>query len=150
MLSSPRKSEMILFGQRRSVLPSRGVLGGAICLLFLVMYFVVFDGFRVHPKGVSVMLSVPPAAATPQTVISVRQDKDGSIRFYLNQKPVLLEALTSSLRAQLGSTPGFVSVEADVDVPYQDVAYAMDSAIEVGAHVLMLPTQKSISKKSVR
>ena len=51
-------------------------------LLFLVMYFVVFDGFRAHPKGVSVMLSVPAAAATPQAVIEVRQDKDGSIRFY--------------------------------------------------------------------
>ena len=149
MLSSPRRREMVLFGQRRSVLPSRGVLGGALCLLSLAMYFVVFDGFRAHPKGVSVMLSVP-AAAKPEAIIEVRQDKDGPIRFYLNHKPVSQEDLTSTLRRELGSAQGFVSVEADVDTPFQEVVYAMDSAVKVGARVLILPAQKSISKKSSR
>ncbi len=149
MLSpTARRKEMILFGQRRSVLPSRGVLGGALCLLFVVMYFVVFDGFRAHPKGVSVMLSAPEAAATSQAIVEVRQDKDGFIRYYVNHKSVSREALTSSLHAELGSVPRFVSVEADVDTPYQEVASAMDAAVESGAQVLILPAQTSISKKS--
>jgi biopolymer transport protein ExbD len=150
MLSSLRRREMILFGQRRSVLPSRGVLGGALCLLFVVLYFVVFDGFRAHPKGISVMLSVP-ASPRPQALIEVRQDKDESIRYYLNHKSVSREALTSSLRTELGSRPGFVSVEADVNTPYKEVVYAMDSAAEVGAKVLILsPQQTTISKKNVK
>ena len=141
---------MVLFGQRRSVLPSRGVLGGALCLLSLAMYFVVFDGFRAHPKGVSVMLSIPATAPTPQAVIEVRRDKDGPIRFYLNHKPVSQEDLTSTLPRELGSAHGFVSVEADVDTPFQEVVYTMDSAVKAGARVLILPAQKSISKKSSR
>lgn len=150
MLSSTaRRKTMILFGQRRSVLPSRAVLGGALFLLLLILYFVVFDGFRAHPKGVSVMLSVPGAAVpTPRAIIDVRHDTDGSIRFYLNHKSVSQEALTSMLRNELGSMPGFVCVQADFDTPYQEVAYAMDSAVEVGAQVLILPAQASISKKS--
>lgn len=150
MLSSPRKREMILFGQRRSVLPSRGVLGGALCLLCLVLYFVVFDGFRARPKGVSVMLSAPPAAPGPQAIIEVRQDKKGLSHFYLNHKSVPRETLPSALRTEFGSTPRFVSIEADVNAPYEEVIYAMDSAAEMGAQVLVLPHQQPISKKNVK
>ena len=70
MLSSTaRRKEMILFGQRRSVLPSRGVLGGALLLLLLVIYFVVFDGFRAHPQGMSVMLSAPRQHQRPHAIV---------------------------------------------------------------------------------
>ena len=149
MLSSTAtRKEMILFGQRRSVLPSRGVLGGSLLLVLLVLYFVVFDGFRAHPKGMDVLLSVPQKAAVFPTVIGIRQDKDYSTRYYLNGKSVPREALTSTLRAKLDSTAQrFVCVEADMDTRYEDVVYAVDSAVEVGVQVLILPPKACISGK---
>lgn len=147
----PRLSRLPPFG-----LVSTFILAGALIPTFLIYHYEW--GCEHRSVGIEVRLLKPGPlkAATdfrtiPLTVRIQNAGYDSAPRFYLNSRPVALEALRPLLKAELKSRAEWVVyVEADSDVNWGDAVSAMDIIRASGGEVDLLTTEPALRTHSFR
>jgi hypothetical protein len=99
-------------------------------------------------KGLEVRLGAPERTASSLLMIELMEQTDAGSRIvYLNTKKTRLEALDALLHEQRGPT---ACVRAQSDVPWADVAGAIDAAKRSGRDVILLTNTPSKTHKSAR
>lgn len=137
-----RRRQRLPLKKRLSTLPNRGLIGGAVILLLLVLMFLLIS--PQESRGIYIRLT-PLRGREPDEdclagpiVVTVNQHHASS-QMLLNGTEVSREELQRALRTKLSTRANWeVFVEGDDSVPYADPIYVIDVINALHAKALIL------------
>jgi biopolymer transport protein ExbD len=147
-----RRARRLALRKRFSVLPDRGLVGGAVVLLLLIPMFLMLP--KPDSKGIYVRLTPrrwkgPDENCLAGLILAEVQLHNGSSKMLLNGREVSRNELEESLITKLSTRANWeVFVKGDESVSFGDVMYAIDviNALHAKAVILSPELKRQITE----